>query len=109
MVVGDLDGKFDEGAASLILDMKPSKVVSSELTLAPAGNQNMFAHVTISGYTSAIVAVCADDEKLSEIPAEHIETESKVADIADPNVKENKSESSDCLPKLNVIRISREQ
>lgn len=43
------------------------------------------------------------DEKSSEIPAEHMETESKVADIADPNVKENKSESSDGLPKLNVI------
>ncbi|KAL1810539.1 hypothetical protein DCAR_0730244 [Daucus carota subsp. sativus] len=32
-VDGDLDGKFDEGAASLILDMKPSKVVSSELAV----------------------------------------------------------------------------
>ncbi|KAL8108884.1 CHD3-type chromatin-remodeling factor PICKLE isoform X1 [Apium graveolens] len=48
--------------------------------------------------------VVSADEKLSEIPAEHLETESKVADIADPNVKENKSESSDCLPKLNVIK-----
>lgn len=43
------------------------------------------------------------DEKSNEIPAEHMETESKVANIADPNVKENKSELSDCLPKLNVI------
>ncbi|KAK1369927.1 CHD3-type chromatin-remodeling factor PICKLE [Heracleum sosnowskyi] len=48
--------------------------------------------------------VVSEDEKSNEIPAEHMETESKVADIADPNVKENKSESSDCLPKLNVIK-----
>ncbi|KAF5748319.1 cleavage and polyadenylation specificity factor subunit 2 isoform X1 [Tripterygium wilfordii] len=30
---GDMDGKLDEGSASLILDTKPSKVVSSELTV----------------------------------------------------------------------------
>ncbi|XP_050206694.1 cleavage and polyadenylation specificity factor subunit 2 [Mercurialis annua] len=30
---GDIDGKFDEGSASLILDTKPSKVVSNELTV----------------------------------------------------------------------------
>ncbi|KAK7831420.1 cleavage and polyadenylation specificity factor subunit 2 [Quercus suber] len=32
-VGGNLDGKFDEGSASLILDTKPSKVVSNELTV----------------------------------------------------------------------------
>ncbi|XP_037491492.1 cleavage and polyadenylation specificity factor subunit 2 isoform X2 [Jatropha curcas] len=32
-VGGDIDGKLDEGAASLILDTKPSKVVSNELTV----------------------------------------------------------------------------
>ncbi|KAG5253642.1 Cleavage and polyadenylation specificity factor family protein [Salix suchowensis] len=32
-VGGDIDGKFDEGSASLILDTKPSKVVSNELTV----------------------------------------------------------------------------
>lgn len=32
-VGGDLDGKIDEGSASLILDIMPSKVVSSELTV----------------------------------------------------------------------------
>ncbi|XP_015573897.1 cleavage and polyadenylation specificity factor subunit 2 isoform X2 [Ricinus communis] len=32
-VGGDIDGKFDEGSASWILDTKPSKVVSSELTV----------------------------------------------------------------------------
>ncbi|KAL8125469.1 hypothetical protein AgCh_012960 [Apium graveolens] len=90
-VDGDLDGKFDEGADSLILDMKPSKVVSSELTISLFSVILFFSTMTIA------------DEKLIEIPAEHIETESKVANIADPNVKENKSESSDCLPKLNVI------
>lgn len=30
---GDLNGKFDEAAASLMLDMTPSKVVSTELTV----------------------------------------------------------------------------
>ncbi|KAK2653889.1 hypothetical protein Ddye_013745 [Dipteronia dyeriana] len=30
---GNLDGKLDEGAASLMLDTKPSKVVSNELTV----------------------------------------------------------------------------
>ncbi|XP_044507077.1 cleavage and polyadenylation specificity factor subunit 2 [Mangifera indica] len=33
MTVGDMDGKLDEGSASLILDTKPSKVVSNELTV----------------------------------------------------------------------------
>ncbi|KAJ0098851.1 hypothetical protein Patl1_20140 [Pistacia atlantica] len=33
MHVGDMDGKLDEGSASLILDTKPSKVVSNELTV----------------------------------------------------------------------------
>lgn len=33
-VGGNLDGKFDEGTASLILDTKPSKVVSNELTVS---------------------------------------------------------------------------
>lgn len=33
-VGGDIDGKFDEGSASLILDTKPSKVVSNELTVS---------------------------------------------------------------------------
>lgn len=32
-VGGNLDGKFDEGTASLMLDTKPSKVVSNELTV----------------------------------------------------------------------------
>ncbi|XP_043717262.1 cleavage and polyadenylation specificity factor subunit 2 [Telopea speciosissima] len=32
-VGGDLDGKLDEGSANLILDSKPSKVVSNELTV----------------------------------------------------------------------------
>ncbi|KAM2975886.1 hypothetical protein FF1_001995 [Malus domestica] len=32
-VGGDVDGKLDEGSASLILDMRPSKVVSTELTV----------------------------------------------------------------------------
>ncbi|KAJ7969356.1 Cleavage and polyadenylation specificity factor subunit 2 [Quillaja saponaria] len=32
-VGGDMDGNFDEGSASLILDTKPSKVVSNELTV----------------------------------------------------------------------------
>ncbi|XP_065876107.1 cleavage and polyadenylation specificity factor subunit 2 isoform X2 [Euphorbia lathyris] len=32
-VGGDIDGKLDEGSAGLILDTKPSKVVSSELTV----------------------------------------------------------------------------
>ncbi|XP_057475433.1 cleavage and polyadenylation specificity factor subunit 2 [Actinidia eriantha] len=32
-VGGDLNGKLDEGSASLILDMAPSKVVSNELTV----------------------------------------------------------------------------
>ncbi|XP_050251747.1 cleavage and polyadenylation specificity factor subunit 2 [Quercus robur] len=32
-VGGNLDGKFDEGSANLILDTKPSKVVSNELTV----------------------------------------------------------------------------
>ncbi|GKV31150.1 hypothetical protein SLEP1_g39882 [Rubroshorea leprosula] len=32
-VGGDMDGKFDEGAASLMLDTTPSKVISSELTV----------------------------------------------------------------------------
>ncbi|KAJ6964190.1 hypothetical protein NC652_002459 [Populus alba x Populus x berolinensis] len=32
-VGGDIDGKLDEGSASLILDTKPSKVVSNELTV----------------------------------------------------------------------------
>ncbi|XP_021692757.1 cleavage and polyadenylation specificity factor subunit 2 isoform X2 [Hevea brasiliensis] len=32
-VGGDIDGKLDEGCASLILDTKPSKVVSNELTV----------------------------------------------------------------------------
>ncbi|KAH7538031.1 cleavage and polyadenylation specificity factor subunit 2 isoform X1 [Ziziphus jujuba] len=32
-VGGDLDGKLDEGSASLMLDTKPSKVVSNELTV----------------------------------------------------------------------------
>lgn len=32
-VDGDLNGKFDEGSANLILDTTPSKVVSSELTV----------------------------------------------------------------------------
>lgn len=31
---GDVDGKLDETAANLILDMKPSKVVSNELTVS---------------------------------------------------------------------------
>ncbi|XP_030475172.2 cleavage and polyadenylation specificity factor subunit 2 isoform X1 [Syzygium oleosum] len=31
--VSNMDGKLDEGPASLILDMKPSKVVSTELTV----------------------------------------------------------------------------
>lgn len=30
----DVDGKLDETAANLILDMKPSKVVSNELTVS---------------------------------------------------------------------------
>lgn len=29
-----MDGKLDETAANLILDMKPSKVVSNELTVS---------------------------------------------------------------------------
>lgn len=29
-----MDGKLDEGSASLILDTKPSKVVSNELTVS---------------------------------------------------------------------------
>lgn len=33
-VGGDMDGKLDEGSASLILDARPSKVVSSELTVS---------------------------------------------------------------------------
>ncbi|KAL6127709.1 hypothetical protein ACLB2K_071072 [Fragaria x ananassa] len=33
LVGGDMDGKIDEAAASLILDSRPSKVVSSELTV----------------------------------------------------------------------------
>jgi hypothetical protein len=33
-VGGDIDGKLDEGSASLILDTKPSKVVSNELTVS---------------------------------------------------------------------------
>ncbi|XP_050385415.1 cleavage and polyadenylation specificity factor subunit 2 [Argentina anserina] len=33
LVGGDMDGKFDEASASLILDSRPSKVVSSELTV----------------------------------------------------------------------------
>lgn len=33
-VGGNLDGKFDEGSANLILDTKPSKVVSNELTVS---------------------------------------------------------------------------
>ncbi|XP_010255376.1 PREDICTED: cleavage and polyadenylation specificity factor subunit 2 [Nelumbo nucifera] len=32
-VSGDLDGKLDESAANLILDSKPSKVISNELTV----------------------------------------------------------------------------
>ncbi|WCJ30781.1 Cleavage and polyadenylation specificity factor subunit 2 [Euphorbia peplus] len=32
-VGGDIDGKLDEGSAGLILDTKPSKVVSNELTV----------------------------------------------------------------------------
>ncbi|KAK9292750.1 hypothetical protein L1049_020730 [Liquidambar formosana] len=32
-VGGDMDGKLDEGSSSLILDTKPSKIVSSELTV----------------------------------------------------------------------------
>ncbi|GAV60143.1 Lactamase_B domain-containing protein/RMMBL domain-containing protein/Beta-Casp domain-containing protein/CPSF100_C domain-containing protein [Cephalotus follicularis] len=32
-VGGDIDGKFDEGSAGLVLDTKPSKVVSNELTV----------------------------------------------------------------------------
>ncbi|KAM1142092.1 hypothetical protein ACFX13_042708 [Malus domestica] len=32
-VGGDMDGKLDEGSASLILDTRPSKVVSTELTV----------------------------------------------------------------------------
>lgn len=31
---GDLDGKLDDGSASLIIDTKPSKVVSNELTVS---------------------------------------------------------------------------
>lgn len=31
---GNMDGKLDEGAASLMLDTKPSKVVSNELTVS---------------------------------------------------------------------------
>jgi len=31
---GDINGKLDEGAASLILDTKPSKVVSDERTVS---------------------------------------------------------------------------
>lgn len=33
-VVGDMEGKLDEAAASLILDTKPSKVISNELTVS---------------------------------------------------------------------------
>lgn len=33
-VGGDLDGKLDENSANLILDTKPSKVVSNELTVS---------------------------------------------------------------------------
>lgn len=33
-VGGNADGKFDDGSASLILDTKPSKVVSNELTVS---------------------------------------------------------------------------
>lgn len=33
-VGGYLDGKFDEGSTSMILDTKPSKVVSNELTVS---------------------------------------------------------------------------
>ncbi|KAM5557357.1 cleavage and polyadenylation specificity factor subunit 2 [Rosa sericea] len=33
LVGGDMDGKIDEASASLILDSRPSKVVSSELTV----------------------------------------------------------------------------
>ena len=31
---GDMDGKLDEGSASLILDTTPSKVISNELTVS---------------------------------------------------------------------------
>lgn len=31
---GDINGKLDEGAAGLILDTKPSKVVSDERTVS---------------------------------------------------------------------------
>ncbi|PRQ60252.1 hypothetical protein RchiOBHm_Chr1g0379341 [Rosa chinensis] len=34
LVGGDMDGKIDEASASLILDSRPSKVVSSELTVS---------------------------------------------------------------------------
>ncbi|KAK1375866.1 CHD3-type chromatin-remodeling factor PICKLE-like [Heracleum sosnowskyi] len=43
------------------------------------------------------------DENTYEIPAGDMETESIVADIADPNVKEKNSELSKCLPHLDVI------
>lgn len=33
-VAGYLDGKFDEGSASMMLETKPSKVVSNELTVS---------------------------------------------------------------------------
>lgn len=37
--VSNMDGKLDEGPAGLILDMKPSKVVSTELTVSEFGHK----------------------------------------------------------------------
>ncbi|KAF3432974.1 hypothetical protein FNV43_RR24076 [Rhamnella rubrinervis] len=44
-VGGDLEGKLDENSASLILDTKPSKVVSNELTVLIHGTAEATEHL----------------------------------------------------------------
>ncbi|XP_052209031.1 cleavage and polyadenylation specificity factor subunit 2 isoform X2 [Diospyros lotus] len=45
MQVGDLDGKLDEGSASLILDTTPSKVIYNELTVLVHGSAEATEHL----------------------------------------------------------------
>lgn len=50
-----------------------------------------------------IIITSQADENTNKIPAGDMETESMLADIAYPNVKENNFEFSECLPQLDVI------
>ncbi|XWS48451.1 hypothetical protein CRYUN_Cryun13aG0078100 [Craigia yunnanensis] len=42
---GDMDGKLDEGSASLILDTTPSKVITNELTILVHGSAEATEHL----------------------------------------------------------------